>query len=105
MGLMDKVKQQATQVAEKAQAGVKQGQAKLEGAQEKRRADVLLRDLGAAVYAERTGKASGATAGEIERLLSELRAHESAHGAISTAPVAGSAADPAAGGDFKLDDV
>ena len=59
MGLMDKVKAQATQVAQKAQEGARTGQAKLADAQSKKRADALLRDLGAAVYAERSGKADG----------------------------------------------
>ena len=57
MGLMDKVKAQATQVAQKAQEQAKAGQAKLAEKQSGRRSDALLRDLGAAVYAEKTGKA------------------------------------------------
>lgn len=55
MGLLDKVKEQATEVAHKAQEAGKTGQAKLEAAQAKRKIDGLLRDIGAIVYAERTG--------------------------------------------------
>jgi hypothetical protein len=58
MPLFDKVKAQAGQVAQKAQEAGKAGQAKLDQAQAKRKADALLRDLGAAVYAERSGHAS-----------------------------------------------
>ena len=53
MGLMDRVKAQATELAQKTQGTAK---AKLDEAQAKRRADALLRSLGAAVYAERTGR-------------------------------------------------
>jgi hypothetical protein len=78
VSLVDKVKEQAGQVAAKAKEAGKVGQEKLEGLQAKRRADGLLRELGVAVYAEKTGRASGATAGEIERLTSELRGLEDA---------------------------
>jgi hypothetical protein len=111
MGFLDKAKQQATQLAQKAQEGVKTGQAKLDQSQSKKKEDALLRDLGAAFYAEKTGNASAETAGEIERLLSELRAHEAEAGAVSTAPTAhtvdtgGAAAQAAPEGDFKLDDL
>ncbi|MDA8276205.1 MAG: hypothetical protein M0029_12660 [Actinomycetota bacterium] len=75
MGLLDKVKAQATQVAGKAQEAGRAGQAKLEEVQARRRVDTLLRDLGEAVYAERTG--SG-TAGPdaVARLVEEIRAAE-----------------------------
>ena len=107
MGLMDKVKAQATQVAQKAQEAGKEGKAKLDAAQQKKKGDALLRDLGAAFYAEKTGKGSGETAAEIERLLAELRAHEAEHGAVNTAPTAeaDSAGTASGGGDYKLDDL
>jgi hypothetical protein len=113
MGFLDKAKQQATQLAQKAQEGVKTGQAKLDQAQTKKKEDALLRDLGAVFYAEKTGKATGETAAEIERLLSELRTHEAEVGSVSTAPTAhtvdtGGAAGATQGapeGDFKLDDL
>ena len=88
MGFLDKVKQQATQLAEKAEEGVKIGQAKLDQVQAKRKGDALLRDLGAAFYAEKTGHGTGTTASEIERLLSELRTHEAENGPISADPTA-----------------
>jgi hypothetical protein len=105
MGLLDKVKAQAGQVAQKAQEAGRAGQAKLDQAQSKRRADALLRDLGAAVYAQRVGRAGPDTAAEIDRLVTALSSHESEHGEVSTVPTADDAAPSpgAAEGDFKLD--
>jgi hypothetical protein len=111
MGFLDKAKQQATQLAQKAQEGVKTGQAKLDQVQSKKKEDALLRDLGAVCFADKTGRGTAETAGEIERLLSELRSHEAEAGAISTAPTAhtvdtgGGAAQASPEGDFKLDDL
>ena len=102
MGFLDKAKAQAQQLATK-------GQEKIEQTQGKRRSDALLRDLGAAFFAQKTGKGTPETDAEIERLLSELREHESQHGAIDTAPSAGAeerAASPSPeGGEFSLDDL
>ena len=93
MALMDKMKAQAAQLAQKAQEAGKAGQSKLEDVKASRRADGLLRDLGAAVYAQHTGTATDATAGEIDRLVAELKTYESEHGTID----ATDAADPGAG--------
>jgi hypothetical protein len=76
MPLFDKVKAQATQVAQKAQEAGKAGQAKLDEVQAKRKADGLFRDLGEAVYAERTGKGDAGTAAEIDRLVEAITAQE-----------------------------
>ncbi|MGC2485854.1 MAG: hypothetical protein WA359_06400 [Acidimicrobiales bacterium] len=73
MALFDKVKEQASQVAKKAQEAGKAGQAKIEDAQAKRKFDGMLRDLGAAVYAEKTGEVSDNSA-EIDRIVGELKA-------------------------------
>lgn len=115
MGLLDKAKAQAEKLATKAQEGVKTGQAKLEEVQAKRKADALLRDLGAAVFAEKTGNGTAETAAEIERLVAALRDHETEHGTIDTSPTAadveapgspaGGAATASEGGEFSLDDV
>ena len=61
MGLMEKVRAQATVLAEKAQDTARDRKAKFDQAQAKRRGDVLLRNLGAAVYAERTGRGGPST--------------------------------------------
>src|SRR5580704_6978098 len=80
MGLMDRVKEQAAQVAQRTaqatQEAAQQGKAKLDQAQAKRRADAMFRDLGAAVYAERTGRGGTDTADKIERLVSALQQQE-----------------------------
>ena len=80
MALFDKVKVQATQLAQKAQEAGKAGQAKLDDAQTRRRVDGLLRELGAACYAQRAGRASPAVDAEIERLVAELTALEDESG-------------------------
>jgi hypothetical protein len=79
---MDKMKAQASQLAQKAQEAGKAGQSKLEDVKANRRADGLLRDLGAAIYAQKSGTATDQTAGEIDRLVAELKAHEAENGAL-----------------------
>jgi hypothetical protein len=69
---MDKVKQGAGQALTKAQQGVNQGKAKLDQAQAKHQWDGLLRDLGAAVYAEQR---QGGPADAVTAALSALDEH------------------------------
>src|SRR3954452_1408830 len=97
MGFMDKLKVQAEQVAKQAQAGVAQGQAKLNDLQAKKAADGLLHDLGAAVYA---AQRQGGPHEPIEQVMAALDAHAATHGPIDTgagtpaaAPAASAAAD------------
>ena len=100
MGLLDKVKQTAATATEAAKDAAAKGQAKYDDLQAKKAADGLLRDLGAAVYATRTGRATPTTESEIERLIAALGDHESQHGAITLAPesaAAGPTATPADG--------
>jgi hypothetical protein len=85
MALMDRVKAQATVLAQKAQETARDQKAKYDHAQAKRRGDVLLRNLGAAVYAERTGRGSSSTEGDIDRLIEQIKAHEAQNG-ISLTP-------------------
>lgn len=108
MGLMDKLKEQAGQVADKAQKGAAQAQAKFEAVQTKRNTEVLLRDLGAAYYAEqRQGGAHDA----VDKALAALDAAAADGGTVDTStsgPQTGPAQSaPASGaapaGDFKLD--
>ena len=88
MGLMDKVKAQATVLAQKTQETARDSKVKFDQAQAKRRADVMLRNLGAAVYAERTGRAAPGTQAEIDKLVADIKAHEAEHG-INLAPESG----------------
>ncbi len=75
MALFDKVKEQASQLAQKAQEAGKAGQAKIQDAQATRKFDGMLRDLGAAVYAEKTGEVSDNSA-EVDRIVGELKAFD-----------------------------
>jgi len=110
MGLMDKIKAQAGQVATKAQEGTAQVQAKFDTMQAKRSSDVLLRDLGAAYYAEQR---QDGPHDQVEKALAALDAHASQPGLVDVAPTAPqpapSQAAPTSGaqpaGDFTLDDL
>lgn len=85
MALIDKVKAQASQLAQKAQEAGKAGQAKLEDVQARRRADGVLRELGAAFYAQKSGTAAADNASEIDRLISELKTYEAQYGPLGSA--------------------
>jgi hypothetical protein len=78
MGFLDKVKAQAEQA-------VKQGQDKLEDVQAKKKADGLLRSLGAWHYAIQTGRDEGNGPAEMARITAELQAHEAEHGPLGGA--------------------
>jgi hypothetical protein len=107
MGLLDKVKAQAEQVASKAQQGVSQGQAKLDSMQAKKQGDALLRELGAAYFAQQR---SGGSADAVSAALAKIDAHAAEHGAVDTTPVmpAQSSAPGetgASGASYNLDDM
>ena len=63
MGLLDKVKAQATVATGMAKDAAAKGQAKIDEAQAKKNAEGMLRDLGAAFYATKTGRATPTTDG------------------------------------------
>ncbi|HVA22424.1 MAG TPA: hypothetical protein VNN74_10075 [Candidatus Micrarchaeia archaeon] len=107
MGFMDKVKAQATQVAQKAQDAGRAGQAKVESAQAQRQASGQLRELGRLVYAQRTGRGTADTDAQIEACLASLRSHETDQGAdltVPTPPEPSSAPGAVPEGDFRLDE-
>ena len=83
MGLMDKVKSQASQLAEKAQHGVEAGQAKLADMQAKKKADAMLLELGGIAYQDRTGRADPAATSRSAELVEMLQKHEAEHGSIA----------------------
>jgi hypothetical protein len=98
MGFLDKVKEQAAVAGAAAKEAAAKGQAKVEEAQAKRTADAQLRDLGLAVYAERTGRATESTGPEVERLMTALKAYEADHGSlVDTTAGQGSNGDDASG--------
>lgn len=82
MGLMDKVKASAEVGLAKAGEAGRSGQAKLDAAQARHRADGLLRDLGAAVYADHEGRGSDQTTEDATRLIGELQAYEAEYGPL-----------------------
>jgi hypothetical protein len=127
---MDKVKQQAEQALAKAQQGVSQGQAKLDQVQVKRQADALLRNLGAAYYAQhRQGRSPDAVAAAMAALDEHVTDHGPIDAAASAptsdggpqpgtpatgpsepsgtpqAPSMQAAASPVASGDFTIDTI
>src|SRR5215475_10447055 len=80
MGLMDKVKPLASQLAQKSQEAATEGKARLDQVQAARRGDALLRNLGATVYADRTGRGTGDAEGKVNQLVSDISVHEQANG-------------------------
>ncbi|MGH9080198.1 MAG: hypothetical protein ACRDYE_09040 [Acidimicrobiales bacterium] len=81
---MDKVKASAEVGLAKATEASKAGQAKLDAAQAKHKADGLLRDLGAAVYAEHAGRSTEQSKQDAKRIIGELEAYEAEYGAIGS---------------------
>ncbi|HEY5350897.1 MAG TPA: hypothetical protein VIK57_00410 [Streptosporangiaceae bacterium] len=111
MGLMDKVRAQGTQIAQMAQETAREGKVKLDQAQAKRRADAMFRDLGATVYAERTGRGTPDSKDKIDRLVDALSRQEASQGlgdpdgsAPGTTPPGDTSAGDAATGDAATGD-
>jgi hypothetical protein len=110
MGLMDKVKAQAQNVAAEAKKATAQAQGKVGQMQLRKKADEAAKQLGYLVHKERTGGAPGGA--DADRLVAEItdlerqmaeegRAEEGAEGAAAEPPAASSSSD-ATPGDFKL---
>lgn len=111
MGLMDKVKAQAQNVAAQAKTAAGQAQDKVEQIQLRKKADEAAKRLGYLIHKERTG--GGAAGAEAEKLVAEITNIErqlaegeqegdggSGSGATPDAPPTSSS--DAAPGDFKL---
>jgi len=82
MGLMDKVKAQATQLADKAQQAGQAGQAKLAEVQAKRKGDALLLELGGITYSQRMGRADAGADARVTEIIGLVQAFEAEHGPI-----------------------
>jgi hypothetical protein len=91
MGLMDRVKAQATQLAQQTKEAAEQGKAKLDQAQASRGGAAMLRQLGTLVYADRTGRGAPDGQAKIDQLVNDISAYERENGLNLTA-------DPAAQG-------
>ena len=105
MGLMDRVRDQAAQLAQKTQEAAQEGRVMLDQAQARRRADAMFRDLGAAVYAERTGRGGPDGAAKIDRLVKALSRQEAEQGLgdSSSAPSGQDSGDPPPSGQESSD--
>ena len=83
MTLLDKAKVAAEKAAARGKQGVQQGQAKIDAIQTKRKAEALLRELGAAYYAELR---HGGSHDAVESVVQALDTHEKDHGAVDADP-------------------
>lgn len=95
MGVMDKLKAQATQLAERAQEAGKVGQAKLEAIQARRKADSLCEELGRITYRARTERSLPGDDRRTGDLVEQLRQYEAEYGSLDN-PVPSEADDSSA---------
>jgi len=86
MGFMDKVKAQATVLADKAQTGVQQGQTKLAEMQTNKQADHILRELGAYVFLSERGRNQPDSEQKVAALMAQLDAIEAAGTPVILSP-------------------
>lgn len=80
MGLMDKVKAQAAQLAQQAQDTARDTKARIDQSQAGKRGDAMLRDLGVLVFAERTGRGTDDSQAQVDKLIADLSAYETQNG-------------------------
>jgi hypothetical protein len=73
MSLLDKAKDAAKSVGEKAKQGVEATSDKVDEVQTKKKADGLKQELGGIVYLQRTGTPPDDAEAEISRLIDEIR--------------------------------
>jgi hypothetical protein len=88
MGFMDKVKNQAGALAEKAQEGAKAGQERLAQLQSKRQSDALLLELGGLVYLDKVGRPQPGGEARALEILTQLQQFEADHGAVGVTTAA-----------------
>jgi hypothetical protein len=86
MGLLDKVKAQATVLADKAQTGVQQGQVKLQEMQSGKQVDHLLRELGAYVFLSERNRNQPDSDAKVAALMAQLDALEAAGSPVTVTP-------------------
>jgi hypothetical protein len=94
MGLVDRMRQQATQLAGMAQDAGKAGQAKLEALQARRRADDLLRDLGSITYGAEIDRVKDGDDHRRADLIEQLRQYEAQYGPLGDEPAPDASSDP-----------
>ena len=76
MGLLDKAKDAAKTVGEKAQEGIKAGQEKIDESKTKHKISDLKEELGGIVYAQRAGTPAGDAEAQITRIVGEIKEAE-----------------------------
>jgi len=76
MGLLDKAKEAAKTVGDKAQEGIKAGQEKVDEAKTKKRIGSLKEELGGIVFEQRTGSSPANADAEISRIVGEIQEAE-----------------------------
>jgi hypothetical protein len=76
MGLLDKAKEAAKTVGDKAQEGMKASQGKVDELKTKKKISGLKEDLGGIVYQQRTGTPPGDAETEITRIVGEIQQAE-----------------------------
>jgi len=98
---MDKVKAQATVLADKAQTGVQQGQTKIQEMQSGKQVDHLLRELGAYVFLSERGRVQPESDDKVARIMGELDGLEQAGTPVTVTaqpyPAPGAGSVPAGG--------
>jgi len=76
MGLLDKAKEAAKTVGDKAQEGIKAGQEKVDEVKTKKRISDLKEQLGGIVYQQRSGSPPADAEAEIGRIVGEIQEAE-----------------------------
>lgn len=76
MGILDKAKEAAKTVGEKAKEGVAAGQEKVDEAKTKHKISDLKEELGGIVFTQRTGTPAANADAEIERIVGEIKEAE-----------------------------
>jgi hypothetical protein len=76
MGILDKAKEAAKTVGEKAKEGVAAGQDKVDEVKTKRRISDLKEELGGIVFTQRTGTPPADSETEITRIVGEIKEAE-----------------------------
>jgi hypothetical protein len=82
MGLMDRMKAQASQIAERAQEAGKVGQAKLEALQARRKADALLTELGRITFDAQSGHGAPGDDARRTDIIEQLHQYEAEYGPL-----------------------
>ena len=76
MGLLDKAKDAAKVVGDKAQEGLKAGQEKVDEVKTKKQIDGYKEEIGGIVFLQRTGAAAATADADIDKLVGQIQEAE-----------------------------